>query len=64
MHEIPSQGSVSIAGLVVFLGNSGANNSANINNGVWYLILGLKLFSYMLIKTDHTVCHIQQLNSI
>ena len=42
MHEIPSQGSVSIAGLVVFLGNSGANNSANINNGVWWFNSGTK----------------------
>lgn len=42
MHEIPSQGSVSIAGLVVFLGSSGANNSANINNGVWWFNSGTK----------------------
>lgn len=42
MHEMPSGASVSIAGLVVFLGASGTNNSANINNGVWWFNSGTK----------------------
>ena len=42
MHEIPSLGSVSIAGLVVFLANLAADNSANINNGVWWFNSGTK----------------------
>jgi len=42
MHEMPSQASVSIAGLVVFLGASATDNSANINNGVWWFNSGTK----------------------
>ena len=42
MHEIPSLASVSIAGLVVFLANRAADNSADINNGVWWFNSGTK----------------------